>query len=126
MTGAFSKSSRLTRGAEYGHVFARPHVVQDRCFRILVRGNGRGSARLGLAVSKKVSKTAVGRNRLKRVIRESFRHRAADGHGFAAMDIVVLPKRQAASICNRELYASLSRLWRRLKESGPHVAGEEG
>lgn len=126
MTGAFNKSSRLTRGAEFSHVFARPQVVQDRCFRILARSSGRDGARLGLAVSKKICKSAVGRNRLKRVIRESFRHHAADRHGIGALDIVVLPRHPAATICNRELYASLTRLWRRLMESGPRSAGEEG
>jgi len=33
-----------------------------------------GGARLGLVVSRKVDKRAVGRNRIKRVVRECFRH----------------------------------------------------
>ena len=126
MTGAFQKSSRLTNGAEYGRVFARPRVAQDRCFRILARDNGRDGARLGLAVSKKNCKTAVGRNRLKRIIRESFRHRAPELAVNGGIDIVVLPTRHAATICNGELHASLARLWRRLIDTGRSKAGEQG
>ncbi len=33
-----------------------------------------GPARLGLAVSRKVDRRAVGRNRIKRILRETFRH----------------------------------------------------
>ena len=33
-----------------------------------------GLARLGLAVSRKVDRRAVGRNRIKRILRETFRH----------------------------------------------------
>jgi len=46
-------------------------------FTVLYKDNGEQEARLGLAISKKLCKLAVGRNRLKRVARESFRlHRA--------------------------------------------------
>ena len=38
-----------------------------------VRRNDVGSQRLGVTASRKVSKTAVGRNRMKRLLRETFR-----------------------------------------------------
>lgn len=122
----FPKHARLTNGAEYGRVFARPRVCRDRNFRVLARANGLPHARLGLAVSKKICKTAVGRNRLKRLVRESFRrHRMQLGRK-GGLDLVVLPARQAASICNRELDESLAALWRKLIESGQREAGKQG
>jgi ribonuclease P protein component len=67
-----------------------------------------------MAVSIKNCKSAPGRNRIKRVVRESFR---AHQHGLAGkggLDLVVLPSRQAATICNSELTASLERHWHRI------------
>ena len=97
---------------EFRRVFSRPVVSQDRYFRVLSRGNDLGISRLGMAVSTKVCKRAVGRNRLKRLVRESFRqHEAVQAQG-VGLDFVVLPSRSAASICNERLTRALDRHWR--------------
>ncbi len=113
-TRTFPRRSRLLTQAEFGRVFARPGVTQDRVFRILCRRNELGHCRLGMAVSARACRTAVGRNRIKRVVRDSFRHHhhlLANGGG---KDLVVLPSREAATICNSELRASLEAHWRRI------------
>jgi ribonuclease P protein component len=70
--------------------------------------NDRGHARLGMAVGSRAVPTAVGRNRLRRLIRESFRrHR----DGLPAVDVVVIARAPAAGAPNREVFASLARLW---------------
>jgi ribonuclease P protein component len=51
------------------------------------------AARLGLAVSRKVDKRAVGRNRIKRVLRDCFRH----CRGLAGGDYVVVARVGAAN-----------------------------
>ncbi len=61
---------------------------------ILYKRNRFGWNRLGIAVSKKVGK-AVARNRMKRVVREVFRKNRASFP--RACDIVVIPKKKAAS-----------------------------
>jgi len=107
----FLRGSRLTERADFRYVFERPTVTSDRCFRILRRANDRGHCRLGMAVSRKVCRKAVNRNRLKRVIRESFRahQQALSAHG--GWDIVVLPGARAATICNSELNDFLEAQW---------------
>ncbi len=75
-------------------------------------------ARLGLAVSTRVCKQATGRNRLKRLVRESFRRHQellATGGG---VDIVVLPKPLAATMCNRTLSDALEGHWHRCATAG--------
>lgn len=66
--------------------------------------------RLGLAVSRKVDPHAVGRNRIKRTLRETFRtHRA----GLAAADYVVVARPGAARLGSDELRTALLGLLRR-------------
>lgn len=70
--------------------------------------NGRGHARLGMVVSRKVSKKAVQRNRIKRAIRESFRrHR----HQLGATDYVVVAKSGAAGRHSPRLRSELDNIW---------------
>jgi len=109
----FTNQHKLKQPPEFKRVFKKPEVSSDACFRILARaGLGEGS-RLGMAVSRQVSKKAVERNRIKRVIRESFRKQfSGDGQ---RLDIVVLPRRETASICNKALFRSLQSHWSRLE-----------
>ena len=67
-------------------------------------------ARLGLAISRKNCRKATDRNRIKRVIRESFRHHKRT---LAGIDIVVINHPAAARATNAELFASLSSHWLR-------------
>jgi len=67
--------------------------------------------RLGLAVPKKALKRAVWRNRVKRVVRESFRLKQ---HQLPAIDIVVIAKAGVKEMDNEELFKLLEKLWRTL------------
>ncbi|HJR14600.1 MAG TPA: ribonuclease P protein component [Rhodanobacteraceae bacterium] len=70
------------------------------------------AARLGLAVSRKVSKRAVERNRIKRIIRESFR---AEREALPSLDILVIARTSAAASANPPLHADLQHAWQKLK-----------
>ena len=109
------RAARLLKPADFKQVFKKNQATNDRLFRILARANQVGQSRLGMAVSKKVDRTAVGRNRIKRVIRESFRHWSADSD--ISFDIVVLPRPVAASICNQQLFRSLRGHWSRIERA---------
>ena len=119
----------LKQASDFKKVFKKPAVSADSYFKILATRGGGERHRLGMAVSRKLDKRAVVRNRIKRLIRESFRQRfltvqetrsSADsgrksGHESIVMDVVVLPRRESATICNKRLFISLDKHWSRLE-----------
>lgn len=109
---AFPLSVRLRAAADYSAVFRQGRRRADNCFIVLARTNQSDTARLGLAVARKAVRQAVQRNRMKRLIRTSFREiRSA----LAPLDIVVLVKAQAPTYSNRVLYDHLTQLWQELR-----------
>ena len=80
---------------------------------MFARVNGLKQARLGLAVPKRQIKTAVARNRIRRLIRESFRY---NQHRLAGLDVVVLVKAGAARMVNPTFLRDLDTLWDRLEK----------
>jgi ribonuclease P protein component len=91
-------------------------------FTVLYRPNGSDQPRLGLAIAKKHCRLATGRNRLKRIVRESFRQNRGTIGG---LDIVVLNQAAAAGAGNDELGASLARHWRRIGQHNANGTNEE-
>lgn len=110
----FPRTARLTRSRDFRAVFADARREGNRHFTILVGHGGSGSARLGLAVSKRAAPRSVDRNRLKRLIRERFRHHRGK---LPAVDVVVMVRPVARQCDNPVLIRSLDKLWQRI--SGP-------
>lgn len=106
--------SRLSGKAAFSNVFQQAKVSADASFKVLGCLNALQESRLGMAVSRQVDKRAVERNRLKRIVRESFREHYLSSAGVPSLDIVVLPRRQAVSIGNQQLFEQLSRHWQRI------------
>jgi len=80
---------------------------------LLAAGNRCGHPRLGMALSRKVVRNAVSRNRIKRVMRESFRHWQAR---LGALDIVLLGRPGISGQSGKALDAALEKLWEQLIE----------
>jgi ribonuclease P protein component len=73
--------------------------------------NEAGEARLGMAVGVRAVGNAVRRNRLRRLVRESFRMHRQE---MPAVDVLVTARAAAANATNREVFESLARLWQAL------------
>lgn len=123
----FTRQSRLLRPGEFKQVFKQPLRSSDVCFRVLARSNTVQRHRLGMAVAKKACPKAVGRNRIKRVVRESFRAQLVGLETNSKLDFVVLPTAQAAEQSNRELSESLTVHWKKLiNEATGHGINQPG
>ena len=109
----FPKRARLLKPAEFSRVFKKAHRSSDRFFTILAAQNDLAYPRLGLAISKKHAKRAVDRNRIKRIMRESFR---LNPTLLANADYVAMAKPVTKSATNGELIASLENHWQRLRK----------
>ena len=122
----FSRQSRLLKPAQFKLVFQQPIKSSDSYFRVLARENEIQHNRLGMAVSKKACAKAVGRNRIKRVVRESFRNRMLGQVMENSLDIVILPTALAAGQNNNTLNESLSTHWQTLtRKAGDRFTGSQ-
>lgn len=109
----FSRSQRLLNQAAFDAVYKLRVRVVDDCFSINAAPNSLGHARLGLSIGAKAVGNAVARNRIKRLVRESFRLAAPD---LAALDLVVGARNGARTAHNAQLRESLDGLWKKIQK----------
>ena len=105
------RRARLTGREDFQRVFQSAVKLENSCLKILARHNSRGYPRLGLAIPKKWVKSAVARNRIKRIVRESFR---LNQHRLGAWDIVVLGRASVDAKSGKELRFILEKHWSKL------------
>lgn len=103
-----SKSRRLRSGVDLREITRQGRRIRDSLFSVHSRANNLGHPRLGLTVSRRVSKKAVIRNRIKRCVRESFRQTQSKLDG---LDIVVVAQPTTGNTDFAVLRASLQRHW---------------
>lgn len=109
----FPRTHRLLTAKDYKNVFSNPVKLVCPPFTLLAVPNQLEHPRLGLIVAKKNVKLAVGRNRIKRLSRQSFRH---EQQKLPAFDIVLLARRGSSEMSNEVLFEHLNRLWSRAKK----------
>ncbi len=105
---AFPRDKRLLAPEDYDQVFKKPVRAGANGMLVLARKNDLPHPRLGLIVPKKVLKRAVWRNRVKRLVRESFRQQQ---DSLPNVDLVFLAKSGIGDLSNRDLTSALNRLW---------------
>ena len=107
----FQPQRRLRQRAEFDGVFKKNVRSTDKLFTVLARQQTLDGPRLGMAISIKSTGGAIGRNRVKRVIRESFRTHYAE---LPVADFVILSRPGIGKHSKQSLHKSLSDHWRRI------------
>lgn len=107
----FSRELRLLTPTHFEYVFNKAIPSVSPQLTLLARFNHAENPRLGITLSKKRVKYAHDRNRIKRIIRQSFR---TERHSFPNIDIVVVGKSGLDKLSNQELFSLLSKLWKKL------------
>ncbi len=110
----FNKSQRLLNSTEFQNVFSDPpfRASHQRCL-ILAKPNNLGTNRLGLIIAKKHIRLAVERNRIKRLIRESFRHLPRNNCG---IDAIVLARKGLGELDNLAITQIVNKQWLRIQK----------
>lgn len=109
---AFSKSFRLLNASDYQSVFNdAPFRASHQHLLILSRPNQTETPRLGLVIAKKHIRLAVQRNRIKRILRETFRQNQQQLGG---IDAVVLARAGLDKLDNQQLHKLFNKQWARI------------
>jgi ribonuclease P protein component len=111
----FPPDKRLHQPAEFKQVRLQGRRFSDTYFSISALPNHAAHPRLGLAIATKTFGSAVARNRIKRIARESFR---LNQHTLPPLDVTVAARPAARDAQPALLRASLGKLWQLLSAAG--------
>ena len=119
----FSRQQRLLTAEDYRRVFAKAGFkVSDQHLLILARPAQTPHSRLGLVIAKKHVKRAVDRNRIKRILRESFR--TLEQPLEPPVDIVILARKGLGEMEKSALHKLFAKQWRRLAKKMQQSPGK--
>jgi ribonuclease P protein component len=86
----FRPHERINAPEDFRRAFERKRSASDAAMVVYGVENGRDHPRLGISVSRKKIRSAVARNRVKRLLREAFRLSKAELP--SGVDLVVVPR----------------------------------
>ena len=104
---------RLHQPAEFREVRRSGKRIADAFFSLSVLANHEAHPRLGLSIATSVFGTAVARNRIKRITRESFR---LNQHSLPPVDVTVSARAAAGKAPLHDLRASLDNHWKLISQ----------
>lgn len=107
-TACFSlpKIKRIAKSADFRQVYQSNYWGGTKLFSFNAQPSSYN--RFGVTVSKKVSKLAVTRNRIRRLAKEFYRH---NNNQLDSTDLVLTAKLAAGHASNVEIQADLNELW---------------
>jgi ribonuclease P protein component len=105
------KKERLRKRAQFLTLSKQGKKVYTDCFIAIVLDAAAQNNRIGITVSKKVG-NAVRRNRIKRVIREYFRHHKESITG--PKDINIIARKGLTPLSNQQILEKLDKLCRKI------------
>lgn len=107
----FYTQKKLRIKSQFDSVFSNRKCKNGRLVRVFWRFNECNYPRIGISISKKNINKAVSRNKLKRIIKESFRLNYTH---LPAIDIVLVVKRGADSQTTELFFNELNEKWSEL------------
>lgn len=107
----FPKESRLRKRSQFLYLSEHGKKIHTDSFIAIVMQGTVANNRIGITVSKKIG-NAVARNRIKRLIREYFRHNKRIISG--PTDINIIAKRGLATLSNQMIVDKLDKLFRKI------------
>jgi ribonuclease P protein component len=110
----YPRELRLLTPADFQYVFNNPPVKAVTAqVTVLAKPNSLSHPRLGVTVSKKRARLAVQRNRIKRIMRETYR---LQQHKLPGFDIIVIAKPGITQLDNPALHDLMNYLWQKLSK----------
>ena len=107
----FLPSQRIRHSLDFNVAMKQGARLSIGCFLCFYIKNTHDYPRLGMMIAKKHCKLAVTRNRIKRLIRERFRHNQMQ---YAGMDVVILLRASSDKISEEEQSECLEKLFSQL------------
>ena len=105
------RTARLLKAGDFAALRGKSKRIGVRHFLAEFSPNDQPTCRLGQAVSRRVSKRAVDRNRIKRLVRESYRHVRSE---LPCVDILMIARSSAVNTASSDLREDLAMLWKKL------------
>ncbi|MCG8687051.1 MAG: ribonuclease P protein component [Desulfobacterales bacterium] len=105
------KDARLRKRAEFLKLSKQGKKIRTGYFIAAVSEGTEKNNRIGITVSKKVG-NAVARNRIKRLIREYFRHQKDSVPG--TKDISIIARKGLTTLSNRQINEKLDKLFKKI------------
>ena len=103
----------MRRKSDFDAAYARGQRLGNGFFAVTVYSRDQDGPRIGLAVASRTAGGSVQRNRIRRVIRESFR---LHQHELPAADLVVSARARARGATGAEMHAALAALWKKVAQ----------
>ncbi|WP_409524366.1 ribonuclease P protein component [Nitrincola sp. MINF-07-Sa-05] len=115
----YPRQLRLLTGGDFKRVFDGAVLkVSEQPLLILASPNDLDHPRIGFVISKKNIRRAVKRNRVRRIIRESFR---LNQHNLPNIDMVILARKDLDKLDNVALFQLMNRNWARLSKKASKI-----
>ena len=114
----FKRSRRLLNRPSFEAVFQAKKKRFGGCFVIYSHQNQLNHPRIGIILSKKQVRLACDRNRLRRIIRESFRHHCPD---LPNSDFVLVGLHRMQQLTSKEIVQCIEKQWQYFQQSCVNV-----